>query len=47
MCFVPRDIQRQAGWGYEQPDRAVGALVQSRGVGLDDLKGSLQTQTIL
>ena len=35
-------------WIYQrQPDVAVGVPAHSRGVGLDDLLGSLSTQTIL
>lgn len=44
---VPRDIQGEVGPGPEQPDLAVGAPVQCRGVELDDLSGSFLTQMIL
>ena len=33
----PGDIHSHAGWGFEQPDLAVGVPVHCRGFGLDDL----------
>jgi len=38
-------LQGQAGQGSQQPDQAVGVHVHFRVVGLDDLLGSLPTQT--
>lgn len=37
---IPRDTQRQAGWGSEKPALAVGVPIQCRGLGLDDPYGS-------
>jgi len=45
-CSVPAETQGQAGQGYEQPYLAVGIPIHYRGIGLDDLQESLQTQTI-
>ena len=41
------NIQGQVGWGSEQPDLVVDVLAHCRGFGLDNLKRSLPTQTIL
>jgi len=35
-CPIPGDIQTQAAWGSEKPDRDVGVPVHCRGDGLDD-----------
>jgi len=34
---IPGDIQAQTGWGFEQPDLALGVPVLCWEVGLDDL----------
>ena len=41
------DIQSQTGWGSEQPDVAEGVPVHCRGVVIDNLYGSLPSQTII
>ena len=46
-CPIHGDIQGQDGWGSEQPDLAGGVPVHCKGVGLDELYGSLPTETIL
>ena len=38
----PGDIKDQAGWGSEQPDRAVGTPVHCRELDLMTFKGSFQ-----
>lgn len=45
-CHVSGDIQNQSGWGFEQPDVALGIPVHCRGVGLDGL-WSLPTHKVL
>lgn len=39
---IPGDIQDQAGWDSELPDRAVGVHVHCRGVGQMVFKGPFQ-----
>ena len=44
---IPGNIQGQAGRGSEQPDLVEDVPAHCWGVGLDGLKKSLPTQTIL
>lgn len=47
ICPILVDIQGQAVWCSEQPDKAVDVTVQCGGVGLDGLQGSLPNHAIL
>jgi len=44
---VPGHTQGQDGWSSEHPDVAAGAPVHCRGVGPNDLEGSLPIQILL
>ena len=46
-CPIPGNIPGQVGQGSEQPDLVEDVPAHGRGVGRDDLKRSLPTQTIL
>lgn len=46
-CTVPGDLQDHAGSDSGQPDLAVDVPIHCRGVCLDELYESLQTQTSL
>jgi len=39
--LIPADVQGRAGPGSEQPDLAAGVPAHCRGVGPDELQGSL------
>lgn len=41
-CLLSGSIQGQPGWAFEQPGLVGGVPAYSRGLELDDLKGSFQ-----
>jgi len=45
-CPLPGGIQREAGWGCEQPALVGGVPAYSRGLELDDLKGPFQPKPL-
>jgi len=44
---IPGNIQGQDGQGFEQPDLVDDVPAFCREIGLDDLQGSLPTQSII
>mgnify|MGYP001856433314 CR=1 FL=1 len=45
-CCILGDTQSQAGWGSEHSDLTVGVPVPCRGVGQDELLGSLELKRV-